>query len=401
MSKNRRWHCAALTIVSTTLVLALAGPATAATGATGEGAAGTSTSTSTSTTATATAGPRVPAPTAHRPVGTSSARLVDPSRPDPWRPDTASRELMVTFWYPASSPRGAHAPYISPKLSRALYGLDEPATLRANAVADARPAPGRHPLILLSPGFGMSRTTLTALGEEFAARGYAVAAVDSTYETSVEFPGGRIESCLACGLEGTDPEFGAKSSRARAADLRFVLDRLTAPGRGGPVRGLSVDPSRIGAAGHSLGGAAALEAMREDPRIKAAADLDGSIWIPAGDDSGRPALLFSAGVGASPEATQNWEDNWKRFTGPRYWVDLPTAGHLSFSDEQWIIDDLGLRDQLPPDTYRESFGTITGNRALAATRAYLGAFFDRHLLGRPAPLLDRPSRAFPEVRFAK
>ncbi|MFF2660547.1 alpha/beta hydrolase family protein [Kitasatospora sp. NPDC058032] len=399
MSKNRRWRSAALTIMSTTLVLALAGPATALAGA--APAAPLNVAAAAAGGTAHSARPLVPAPTAHRPVGTASVRLVDASRPDPWRADAPTRELMATFWYPADSPRGAHAPYISPKLSRALYDLDEPATIRTNAVADARPAAGRHPLILLSPGFGMSRSTLTALGEEFAARGYAVAAVDSTYETSVEFPDGRIESCLACGLEGKDPEFGAKSSRARAADLRFVLDKLTAPGHGGPVRGLSIDASRVGAAGHSLGGAAALEAMREDPRIKAAANLDGSIWIPAGDDTGRPALLFSAGVGASPEATQNWEDNWKRFTGPRYWVEMPTAGHLSFSDEHWLVDNLGLRDQLPPDTYRESFGTINGNRALAATRAYLGAFFDRHLLGRPAPLLDRPSRAFPEVRFTK
>ncbi|MFB7471430.1 alpha/beta hydrolase family protein [Kitasatospora sp. NPDC056184] len=395
MSKNRRWRSAALTIMSTTLVLALAGPASALAGAAPAADSATTVS------AAHSSGPRVPAPTAHRPVGTTSAHLVDSSRPDPWRADAPTRELMVTFWYPANSARGIHPPYVSPELSLALYGLEQPSTVRANAVADARPAPGRHPLILLSPGFGMSRTTLTALGEEFAARGYAVAAVDSTYETSVEFPGGRIESCRACGQEGTDPEFGAKSSRARAADLRFVLDRLTAPGRGGPVRGLSVDASRVGAAGHSLGGAAALEVMREDPRIKAAANLDGSIWIPAGDDTGRPVLLFSAGVGASPEATGNWEDNWTRFTGPRYWVDLPTGGHLSFTDDHWLIDNLGLRDQLPPGAYGENFGTVGGNRALAATRAYLGAFFDRHLLGRPAPLLDRPSPRFPEVRFTK
>ncbi|MER5353537.1 alpha/beta hydrolase [Kitasatospora sp. NPDC002551] len=395
MSKKRRWRSAALTIASTTLVLA--GPASAL-----AAAAPAAPPAATAEAGAARAGaPHVPAPTAHRPVGTKSVHLVDPGRPDPWRADTPTRELMVTFWYPAQSARGPRAPYVSAELSRALYGLDQPAALRTGAVADARPAAGRHPLVLLSPGFGMSRSTLTALGEEFASRGYAVAAVDSTYETSVEFPGGRIESCQACGQEQTDPEFGAKSSRARAADLRFVIDRLTAPGHGGPVRGLSIDASRIGAAGHSIGGAAALEAMREDPRIKAAANLDGSIWIPAGDDTGRPALLFSAGVGASPESTRNWEDNWKRFTGPRYWVDLPTGGHLSFSDEHWMVDDLHLEDHLPPGYYQETFGSVDSRRSLAATRAYLGAFFDRHLLGRPAPLLDRPSPRFPEVRFAK
>ncbi|MFE6748843.1 alpha/beta hydrolase family protein [Kitasatospora purpeofusca] len=399
MSKTARWRSAALPIASTALVLALAGPAAAS-----APAAVTATTTAPDVAADGrpdASGPRVPATSTHRPVGTTSARLVDRDRPDPWRPDTPFRELMVTFWYPTDSSRGAHAPYLSKELSTALYGSDAPAGVRTGAVAGARPAPGRHPLVLLSPGFGLSRTTLTALGEELAARGYAVAAVDHTYETLVEFPGGRIEPCLACGREGTDPDFGASASRARAADLRFVLDRLTAPGGRGPVRGLTVDPGRIAAAGHSLGGAAALEAMAEDRRIRAAANLDGSVWIPPTGLRSRPVLLFSAQLGGSPGATGNWEDTWKRLTGPRYWVDLPTAGHLSFSDEHWVVDALGSRDQLPADSGPEVFGTVRGERALAATRAYLGAFLDRHLLGRPAPLLDRPSRAFPEVRFAK
>ncbi|MFJ8430804.1 alpha/beta hydrolase family protein [Kitasatospora sp. NPDC094019] len=396
MSKTVRWRSAALPIASTALVLALAGPAAAS-----APAATAASPTADATAAPDASGPRVPATSTRRPVGTTSARLVDRDRPDPWRPDTPTRELMVTFWYPADSARGAHAPYLSAELSTALYGTSEPAGVRTGAVAGARPEPGRHPLVLLSPGFGLSRTTLTALGEELAARGYAVAAVDHTYETSVEFPGGRIEPCLACGQEGTDPDFGAKSSRARAADLRFVIDRLAAPGGRGPVRGLAVDPGRIAAAGHSLGGAAALEAMAEDRRIRAAANLDGSVWIPPTGLRSRPVLLFSAQLGGSPEATGNWEDTWKRLGGPRYWVDLPTAGHLSFSDEHWVVDALGSRDQLPADSGPGLFGTVRGDRALAATRAYLGAFLDRHLLGRPAPLLDRPSRAFPEVRFAK
>ncbi|MFD9068024.1 alpha/beta hydrolase family protein [Kitasatospora purpeofusca] len=403
MSKTARWRSAALPIASTALVLALAGPATAS-----APAAATATTTAADPAPDAAAGarpeaagPRVPATSTHRPVGTTSARLVDRDRPDPWRPDTPSRELMVTFWYPTDSVRGAHAPYLSPELSTALYGGTEPAGVRTGAVDGARPAPGRHPLVLLSPGFGLSRTTLTALGEELAARGYAVAAVDHTYETLVEFPGGRIEPCLVCGREGTDPDFGATASRARAADLRFVIDRLTAPGGRGPVRGLTVDAGRIAAVGHSLGGAAALEAMAEDRRIRAAANLDGSVWIPPTGLRSRPVLLFSAQLGGSPGATGNWEDTWKRLTGPRYWVDLPTAGHLSFSDEHWVVDALGSRDQLPADSGPDLFGSVRGDRALAATRAYLGAFLDRHLLGRAAPLLDRPSRAFPEVRFAK
>ncbi|WP_143079172.1 hypothetical protein [Streptomyces monashensis] len=43
--------------------------------------------------------------------------------------------------------------------------------------------------------------------------------------------------------------------------------------------------------------------------------------------------------------------------------------------------------------------TIAAERAAAITRAYVGDFFDLQLKGIPRPLLDGPSRAYPEVTF--
>ncbi|GAA1717290.1 hypothetical protein [Streptomyces yatensis] len=40
-------------------------------------------------------------------------------------------------------------------------------------------------------------------------------------------------------------------------------------------------------------------------------------------------------------------------------------------------------------------------RSTAAQRAYLTAFFDQHLRGRPRDLLDGPSPAYPDVRFVQ
>ncbi|MFE2723619.1 alpha/beta hydrolase family protein [Kitasatospora sp. NPDC059327] len=344
--------------------------------------------------------PQVPAPTSRRPVGTTSAQLVDTGRRDPWRADAATRELMVTFWYPALSSRGARAPYMSAELSTALFGTPELATVRTGAAAGATPAPGRHPLVVLSPGFGYSRTSLTGLAEDLAARGYAVAALDHTYETAVQFPDGRVEACLIC--RRTDDRLGPEVTLSRARDIRFLIDRLTAPGPG-PVRGLRIDPSRIGAAGHSLGGASAVEAMREDSRIRAAANLDGDFFTPLPTDGlARPVLLLSARrSNDAPGAAANWEETWKRLTGWKRWLDLPEGGHLSYCDMPWLLDAFGVRDQIPPETAHGQYGSLGGERALAATRTYLGAFFDRHLLGRPSPELNRPSANYPEVRFVK
>ncbi|MBP0451554.1 alpha/beta hydrolase [Kitasatospora sp. RG8] len=360
--------------------------------------------------------PQVPPPTVRRPVGTASLHLVDAGRRDPWRADAATRELMATLWYPALSGRGERAPYMSAELSTVLFGGPEASRVRTGSLVGVPPAPGSHALIVLSPGFGLSRTSLTALAEDLAARGYAVAALDHTYETAVQFPDGRVEHCLIC--DRVDDQRAAEVTLTRAKDIRLLIDRFTAgpgsgpgsgpaaePGSGpgsGPVRGLRIDRSRIGVAGHSLGGASAIEAMHEDGRIRAAADLDGDFFVPPPVDGlARPVLLLGAQRGGDSPPKANWERTWKHLTGWKRWLDLPEGGHLTFCDLHWLVDAFGVRDQVPPDVAPEQYGTIKGARGLVATRAYLGAFFDRHLLGRPGPLLDHPSAAYPEVRLLK
>jgi len=44
-------------------------------------------------------------------------------------------------------------------------------------------------------------------------------------------------------------------------------------------------------------------------------------------------------------------------------------------------------------------GPIDGQRAHSIVNAYSLAFFDRHLKGRSAALLDGPAEQYPEVRF--
>lgn len=63
---------------------------------------------------------------------------------------------------------------------------------------------------------------------------------------------------------------------------------------------------------------------------------------------------------------------WGQLRGPRYWVQLDGSRHLSFTDFQVLLPQLG---------------------------PYLLAFFDRHLRHRSARLLDGPSRRYPEIRF--
>jgi predicted dienelactone hydrolase len=340
----------------------------------------------------------IPAPTGPAPVGASTLHLVDSSRPDPWVPASGPRQLMVTMYYPAV-PFGRPAPYMTPAESEALLafraGLGYPvppdlprdvlADIPTHAKRDAPPLPGKRPLVLLSPGFTFSRSSLTALATELASRGYIVAAVDHTFESAgIELPDGTVAPCVVC--QALDAE---KIPPVRATDLSFVLDRLLASSSGWRHRAL-IDQRHIGVAGHSIGGNSAAEAMAHDRRIDAGVNLDGTFFVDVAEGFDRPFLMLGTARHVPGGYDDTWDRAWAELTGPRYWVAVDGAGHSSFTDFPPILEQLGYDD---PES------TLAGDRAVLITRAYVRAFFDRHLRGLRAPLLDGPSPRFPEVSF--
>ncbi|WP_030511227.1 alpha/beta hydrolase family protein [Microbispora rosea] len=341
----------------------------------------------------------LPAPTGSHPVGATTLYLKDASRPDPWVPEVKARELMITLWYPARAGEGRRAPYMTAKESeltlrgKKVTGVpyDVLSRTRTNAVDDAKPAgrTGSLPLVVLSPGFTMPRSTLTSLGEELASWGYVVAGVDHTYENyATTFPDGRVAECVACDSD-TDPGFGAKVADVRAADVSFVLDQLTGPHAKWEGSSL-IDPSEIAMAGHSIGGAGAVAAMLKDPRVRAGIDMDGTTYarIPKSGLS-RP-FLFMGSAGHEPAGRDNsWDRDWKLLTGWKRWLVLPGADHQSFTDVPLLAGALGIA--VP--------GDLSPDRSAEITRTYVRAFLDRHLRHEPQSLLDEPSPRYPEVRL--
>ncbi|MET9652667.1 alpha/beta hydrolase [Streptomyces sp. NPDC006460] len=345
---------------------------------------------------------RLPEPTGPYAVGSSVLHLVDRSRPDPWVPTADGRELMVTVHYPAAR-HGAGRParYATTEEARLLVrglGIEssvparELAAMRTHSRVDARPAAdGRHPLVLLSPGFGASRYTLTHLAEDLASRGYVVASVDHAYESfGTAVPGGRMLTCVACEVvdAGADP---ARVTSARAADAAFVLDRLTGP-RAAWRHARMIDTARVGMAGHSIGGASAATAMAADRRIDAGIDMDGAFWGPLPPDGlgGRPFMMLGTDdeVHRPGGTDTTWDATWPRLGGWKRWLTVAGANHFTFSDSPVILGHFGLPGPALPS-----------ERAVALTRTYVAAFFDRHLRGLPQPLLDGPSAAHPEMTF--
>ncbi|WP_031074503.1 alpha/beta hydrolase family protein [Streptomyces sp. NRRL S-118] len=351
----------------------------------------------------AAAGVVLPSPGGPSPVGRSTLHLVDRARQDLWVPERP-RELMVDMYYPARDAGRTPAPYADPREARRLVeaagGQDAAAgeklgATRTHGFAGARPDRGRHPLVLLSPGFGAPRFTLTTLAEELASRGYVVALVDHANESSgTVFPGGRLLTCVACEKAETLEDM-RKATVNRGQDLSFVIDRLTGP-RPAWKHAALIDRKRIGAAGHSLGGAAAASAMARDGRVLAGINMDGTFGdpVPEGGLGKRPFMMLGTDdpVHQPGGGDPTWDVAWRNLDGWKRWLGVTGAHHFSFSDVPVLLDQLNM-------PYPGSQPTLPAGRSVDVTRAYATAFFDLHLRNRPQPLLDGPSPQNPEVRF--
>jgi predicted dienelactone hydrolase len=135
--------------------------------------------------------------------------------------------IRMLVWYPAAS-------------SEPEFPVDagSPVFL-AGAVSGKAPfADGlRHPLVLLSHGFGGTARQMTWLGTALARAGYLAVAVDH--------PGTN-------GIDGITAQ-GAYAPWERAGDLSAALDLVL----GDPALASHVDRDRVGVAGFSMGGFAA------------------------------------------------------------------------------------------------------------------------------------------------
>ncbi|GAA3107158.1 alpha/beta hydrolase family protein [Streptosporangium carneum] len=367
----------------------------------------------------------LPAPTGGHPIGTVALHLVDRTRPDPLVRSKPHRELMVSLWYPAKkAPNLPLAPQMSrraaadwDKRSAPPMGVKPgtvdwaatPTHARVGAPVDRRA--GGLPVVVFSSGDGGPRTLGTVLVEELASRGYLVVSVDHTYEADqVEFPGGRVERAVPLPKKLTEDVVARlldKHSKARLADMRFVLDQLAGLSRGRnpdaestPLpAGLpgSADLTRVGMLGQSMGGSVAAQLLHDDSRVDAGVNLDGGYVGPVARTGVAKPFLQMASESHTRRTEPTWKSFWDASTGWKRELRLIGARHGSFTDLQALLPQ--LTGELKSPLAAEFVGTIDPTRSISAQRAYVTAFFDRHLRGRPTRLFDGPSRRHPEVRL--
>ncbi|WP_156757885.1 dienelactone hydrolase family protein [Actinokineospora pegani] len=173
------------------------------------------------------------------------------------------------------------------------------------------------------------------------------------------------------------------SHRLLAADLRTALDVCTGVRLGdGEV---SVDPGKLGLAGHSTGAGSAVLATAADPRVNAVATLAASQTRPFATDAARqctaPSLHLAAGRDSVAPPVANAELIAENWAGPARVRTLPKASHLGFAEG------------------RHWSGLLVAGKSESATqktaRALLTAFFLVHLADQRdyEPVLDLPLKS--------
>ena len=176
-------------------------------------------------------------------AGVATRELVQPGQLDPLQgaktPERGDRRLTLRIWYPARS-GGTPITYHS-----ALPGPDAQAvafTIAGVAVADAPPAPGRFPLVILAHGYSNTPEVLAWLGENLATKGYVVVA-----------PAFRDPPI-------TDPAKAIAAIARRPLDIAFVAAEAQRRARAGEAAFAHADPERVALVGYSMGGYGVLTA---------------------------------------------------------------------------------------------------------------------------------------------
>ncbi len=367
----------------------------------------------------------LPAPTGKSSIGTTSWVVADPSRQETFAPGK-QREVAVIAWYPIAPTLGETAPYMRngmeealsfarlAKLGDAYNGL---ASVKTHSILDAAPAssPARFPVIVFSHGYTGLPSSHTALAEDLASHGWAVLHVVHPYEAAAKLSDGTfvtftnennamrpqvLEVLKEWGPEASTMDKVAASTdnaekekllrgylatlkrtdqvvKRWVLDVKLVLDRLPKTGAGAALAA-RLDLSRLGVAGHSMGGVMAGQFCVEDRRCKAGLNLDGIPQYGTMIDTPMPApfiMVYSARPGRAGASDLIYSRSASKY----YRVDVADTLHLDFSEMNFWGGPLRQRG---------AFGTITPERATELTRLIVRSFFGQEILKQTSPLFS-------------
>ncbi|MCW5801663.1 MAG: dienelactone hydrolase family protein [Deltaproteobacteria bacterium] len=259
-------------------------------------------------------------------VGTSHGTVTD---------DARGRTLDYQVWYPTpAEPSGVQIERLE-DARRADYG-----TLLAGAPAcptrvtrltieAAKPDDGPFPVVLFSHCHECTRLSSASIAARLASHGFLVYAVEHAGNT------------LWDQLAGTGVPLNGEFLEVRAADVRFVLDRIAA--RDLPYSDLA-DTARVGMFGHSFGAVTTGRVAQLDARISAALALNAPFENPLIPgvtlaEIKVPVMFVVAQEDNSITELGNvlMRNNFRDAPVEAWKLEMPDAGHWSVSDLAGLV----------------------------------------------------------------
>jgi hypothetical protein len=334
----------------------------------------------------------LPAPTGPYLVGREQRQWTDTARVDPLAPQPGQpRVLAVWLWYPAAAGTSAPAPYAPgpwTNLRQQGFFAGPLERIRTQTFDDAPAADGQFPLVVLEPGLGLSAPQFTTLAQDLASNGFVVAGITPTYSANVTVINGHVVERTQQGNPDnvTDAAMDALVE-VWAADARFVAGSVASL-VGSDRLGGHFRPGVVTYVGHSLGGAASLQACHDDASCFGAVDLDGTPYGRVGSSGlDKPFLLITSQGGCQERQCQNL-------------LSAASASHWQYAvqgAQHFNFTDYGVYFLAPPlQNLLGQLGSINGTRCLEITAAAVVTFLDHVLRSGPTP--DGLVQHYPELQ---
>ena len=355
---------------------------------------------------------QLPKPTGQYKVGTQDIYLKT-KFDEPITPDTSDyRELMLKVWYPTSEVSQIKDPYVDKggrngfaiKYGLPIASMNYLDYVETHVYREVPVADDQFPVLIFSHGLHAKATGYYALLSEIASHGYVIVNINHTYESAgTIFPDGRLRyfdtdyslsadtpesreivskviEAYKQGLSFEErhevvrkalKEYDSNSMVARwSNDIRAILDELEEWNNKGFLSN-RLDLSRVGAFGHSRGGAAAAQSLIEDDRVRAAINLDGSHWGNIVDTIFQKPFLYLSSDWPPEHHDLNEHAYVNKSSSYFYEGRLLSSGHSSFMDIPYMITLKKFNNAR----------SIEKDLAIAVSSELVIHFFENHLNG--------------------
>lgn len=267
---------------------------------------------------------------------------------------------------------------------------------------------GQFPLVVFSHGALGIRESNESMFTDLASHGYVVASVDHTWHALFSTDATGHQVWIDGGYLGefrrenarSDPEqslaYYRKWMDVRKGDLDFVLDHVLGD-TGDPVFRL-VDPTRVGLAGHSLGGAAVLGVARDRPEVLAVMALEAPFLADiVGVEDGRftwdPDPYPVAVLNVYSDSAWGHLDEWPQYRRNADLLDDPGAHNVHLEGVGHLhLTDLSLASPFLTRVLNGQTSTGDARQTLERLNRYALAFFDAYLKGDGSFSTSSPSR---------